>query len=118
MIFAKITPAAEVFVQTSPFNSEVHAANWMGAAARNYVLGQELTTFRVFFGEIYVPTQQEVEQGVSPLPTFINMWTTSMEFTAQQLSTWGSSDESALQIIAASINCTILEFVDLPNVSI
>ena len=118
MIFAKISPAAEVSVQTGPFSSQVYAANWMGASVRNYVLGQELTTFQVYFGTLHFPTEQEVQQGMSPVPTFTSMYNTLMQYTAQQLSTWGSNDETALLIIATSLNTTIQEYLNVPNINL
>jgi len=118
MLFAKISPPAEISIQTGPFTAETISANWMTASARNYVLGEEITQFQVYFGTLVIPTQQEVQQGISSVPTYSNFYNTIMQFTAQQLSSWGTNDETALIIIASSLNVTILEFLNLPNVNL
>lgn len=117
MLFAKINPPCSVSVQTTPFQSDTIVGNWMTAYSNVYCLGQEFTTFNVIFGNLVIPTQQEIQQGASPNPTFSSIYSVKLTYTAQELASWGTNDEVALDIIAQSLNTSILEFMNVPTIT-
>lgn len=117
MLFAKISPPCTVSVQTTPFQSDTIIGEWMTAYCMVYALGQEFTTFNVIFGNLSILTQQDIQQGASPIPTFTSIYSIRLTFTAQQLASWGTNDEVALEIIAQALNTTITEFLNIPEIT-
>jgi hypothetical protein len=113
MLFAKINPPASVVQQTSPFTHDVAIGEWMSASANPYVLGSEMTTFSVYFGN-FNPVAPE---GQPAQPLFGLVYTTMMSFTSEQLSDWGTDDSVMLEIIAASLNTEITEFLSVPEIA-
>lgn len=112
MLFAKVNPTAKVGVQTDPFNVLIKEASYMTAMASTYKLGQSSTRFEVVFGEFREPGP--VDEPA--LPPFNVMYTTSVEFTSEELATWGADDTVALELIAAKLGTDVVEVVNQPEI--
>jgi hypothetical protein len=105
MLLSKINPAAKKSVQNTPFESTIISLDFMTVIARPYILGSETTNFSVEFG-----TVTEVD-GVPS--SFHSQYQTQVILTSDELSTWGTDDETLLNIIATKLNIDVLEFVNI-----
>lgn len=112
MLFAKINPTAKIAKQTDPFNIEVIEVSYMTAMAAGYKLGQLTTTFEVIFGEFTTPGAPD-EPALAP---FHVMHTTHVEFTSEELVSWGADDTVALELIAAKLGTNVVEVVNEPDI--
>lgn len=113
MLFAKINPPSSIVKQIDAFNYNASQGQFITASAVPYVLGSGKTTFQLFFGNFTEPLP-ESEPAIVP---FDVLYTTFVELTAEQLSSWGENDEEALIAIANVLNVEILEFKDVPDIS-
>jgi hypothetical protein len=103
MIIAKITPTATKVTQVTPFSSETKTLDYMTAIARPYVVGASETGFQVSFGTVEVDSDGKIVK-------YNNETNERLVLTSEELSTWGTNDESLLTIIANKLNVTISKF--------
>lgn len=112
MLFAKISPEAEIVKQTTPFAHDIKNCEYMTASANPYTLGSSETYFTIFFGNFNVqPTD-----GSPALPIFEVVYSTTIKLSADELAAWGTDDREALTVISDAINTTITEYKDVPDV--
>ena len=105
MLFAKISPAAEVPQNTSPFAFEVIMADYITASANPYTLGTTSVNFNVVYG---TPTFDE--QG--NMLTFNPLTRGSVTLSDGQISQWGIDDRVVLAEICTVLGTTAVEFVE------
>lgn len=105
MIIAKINPAATKVTQVTPFSSITESLEYMTAIARPYIPGATNTFFQVIFGTAEIDSESNVVN-------FSEKTSERMSFTDEELSTWGTNDETLLTIVAAKLNVSILEFLN------
>ena len=105
MLYAKISPAAQIVKQDGPFSSTVIEAEYILVNARNYVLGEGQTVFNVSFGTpSYFPNG-----GFQGFKTEL---TNSTTLTSTELANWGTDDSIIFPLIAAKQGFTIVEILD------
>lgn len=108
MLVAKINPPALKVIEPTPFSSTTKNLDYYTAVARPYVPGAELTNFQLQFGVINLDEIGQVVNFNSELNSQITM-------TSQELSTWGTDDDTLLTLIAAKLGVSVLEIVDVPG---
>lgn len=102
MLYAKISPAAEVAVQDGPFSTKVESLEFVTISVMNYTPGSESTAFIVKYGK--------PEFRNNFLLGFNAPYNQSLTLTAEQLSTWGTDDTSLFEIVAENQGFEIVEF--------
>lgn len=108
MIIAKINPAATKVNQITPFSSTTETLDYMTAIARPYVPGATNTNFQVSFGSVETDEEGNVVK-------FNQKTNERMIFTKEELSTWGTNDETLLTIVATKLGVSITEFIDFES---
>ena len=108
MIIGKINPTATKIEQVNPFSSITHNLEYMTAIARPYVPGASKTEFEVQFGNVITDNEGNVIE-------FNGMSSEMMILTKDDLSTWGTNDETLLNIVASKLNVSITQFVDFKS---
>jgi len=109
MLLAKISPAAEIVVQTTPFEHSTTEASYMSVVANPYIPDAEVTNFTLSFGYSVPPTPPEEPQS----PSYIFIYIYQLSLTNEELSTWGTDDEELYQIVANKLGCSIIEFINV-----
>lgn len=105
MLYAKISPAAQIVKQDGPFSTIVKQAEYIIVDARNYVLGEGQTVFSVSFGTpSYFPN--------GGFQGFQNELTNTTTLTSTELANWGTDDSVIFPLIAAKQGFTIVEVLD------
>lgn len=112
MLFAKISPQAEIVKQTTPFAHDIKNCEYMTASANPYRLGSSETYFTVYFGNF----NEQPTDGSPALPIFDVVYSTTIKLFADELASWGTDDKEALEVISDAINTTITEYKDMPDV--
>jgi hypothetical protein len=112
MLFAKISPTAKAATQDGAFIVHENTCEWMTANTQ-YSLGQEYTRFQISFGNFVVNT----DPNEPALNIFDKLLTIFLDFTKEELSTWGQDDAVVFDIIAAKIGTTVVEVVDKPEIT-
>jgi hypothetical protein len=105
MIIAKINPAATKINQITPFSSTTESLEYMTAIARPYIPGATNTFFQVVYGTIEIDNESNVV-------SFYEKTSERISFTDEELSTWGTNDETLLTIIATKLNVSVIEFLN------
>lgn len=105
MLYAKISPAAQIVKQDGPFSSTVKSVEYVVIDAVNYVLGQEQTNFNVQFG-----TPKYFPNGI--LSGFQSELPTAVILTATELANWGEDDSVIFPLVGAKLGFTIVEVLD------
>lgn len=108
MIIAKINPTATKVTQVSPFSSTTETLEYMTAIARPYIPGATNTNFQVSFGSVDTDEENNVVR-------FNQKTRERMTFTKEELSTWGTNDETLLTIVATKLGVSITEFIDFES---
>lgn len=106
MLYTKISPAATITKQTSPFESETISADFMTAIARPYGAGASSVNFEVIFGTI------KLDENNVPV-SFDRLFTSSTTLLSTELSGWGVDDSNLLEVIAIKVGTTATEFVTI-----
>ncbi len=109
MLFAKISPQAQLISQANPFSSTTKNVEYMSAIARPYAIGAEVVNFEVLFGDIIF---DENEVPVS----FQNVITSNVSLNSTQLAGWGVDDSYILTQIAALMPTTVVSYVTISEV--
>lgn len=105
MLYAKISPAAQIVRQDGPFSSTVKSVDHIVIDAVNYVLGQEETKFAVKF-----ITPQYFPNGI--LSGFQVDFPTGVALTATELANWGQDDSVIFPLVGAKLGFTVVEILD------
>jgi hypothetical protein len=113
MLFAKINPTAKMGIQEDVFNVLISEAPYITATAQMYKLGQAHTRFEVLFGDFPEPI---VDPNEPAQPPFKKMLTQVMEFTAEELSSWGADDTVVLELIADKLGVDVVEIVNKEDI--
>jgi hypothetical protein len=108
MLITKINPPAIKIVETTPFSSTTKNLDYMTAVARPYTPGAPSTNFQIQFGSV-VLNENEV------IVRFNNETSSQITMTSEELSDWGTNDEVLLELIAAKLNVSILETINVPG---
>lgn len=104
MLYAKISPAAQVVTQDGPFNTTVQTADLVTATAQDYTMGISKMNFILTFGSP-VYDKDEKLLGIKPLVG------DTLTLTKEELADWGTDDSYILNLAAQKKNFTILEFI-------
>ena len=110
MLYAKISPAAQVVKQDGPFNTTVVSANYMVASTTNYVMGETDLNLVVSYGAA-VTNQDGVFLGCNFLTG------EHVKLTKEEVSEWGTDDTYILNLIAEKKGLTILEIIDSSTIT-
>lgn len=110
MLIAKISPSANIVSQVTPFAFEQIGSEYMTIVANQYVPDSEYTNLSILFGVMSSPVLSDNPQ---PSP-FVLKYDYPMSLTADDLSTWGTSDRELFNIVANKFGITILEFINIP----
>ena len=106
MLIAKITPPAIKIVESTPFSSTTKNLEYMTAIARPYVPGASITNFQIQFGELRLDNTDTVVG-------FDNESNSQLSMTSEELSTWGTNDETLLTLIAAKLGVSVIEIISI-----
>jgi hypothetical protein len=111
MLFAKISPTAKAAKQIDALDVSFTECHWM-TATTEYRLGQNNTKFQIIFGNF--TANPDPNQPAENL--FQRTFTVFIDFTSQELSTWGEDDSVVFNIIASKIGTSIIEVADKPEI--
>ena len=108
MLYAKVTPVAQVVKQVNPFNTSTTTADHVGVTARPYALGASQVNFEVVFGNIV--TNNNVQE-------FKQLTSSSVILTAAELANWGTDDTVALTAVVTKLNsaATLSDFITIED---
>jgi len=102
MLYAKISPAAEVVIQDGPFSTKVESLEFVTIFVINYAPGSESTIVVVRYGKPEFRNDSFLGFNAS--------YNQNLTLTAEQLSTWGTDDTSLFEIVAENQGFEIVEF--------
>lgn len=105
MLFAKISPEAQVINQISPFSSITTNCEYMGVVARPYILGNEIVNFELQYGNI------EFDNLLNPI-NFTYVKSYGITLSGNQLANWGIDDRYIFEEIAQVLGFTIVSFLE------
>lgn len=108
MLIAKINPPAIKILETTPFSSTTKNLDYMTAIARPYTPGAPSTNFQIQFGLVNLDENNVVI-------SFNNETNSQLTMTSEELSTWGTTDDVLLNLIATKLGISILEIVNVPG---
>lgn len=103
MIIAEITPGAQKITKVSPFSSTTETLNYMTALARPYIPGGKVNNFQVRYGSV-----EKNEEG--EIVRFDEHESQRLELTSEDLKTWGTNDETLLEIIASKLGLSVKNY--------
>lgn len=103
MLICKITPPASKINKISPFSSTTETLEYMSTIARPYIPGSEENNFNVVYGSVTTDDKGDIKK-------FNQKESQRMMLTKEELSTWGTNDETLLQIIATKLGVSIVSF--------
>jgi hypothetical protein len=106
MLFAQISPQAEIITQINPFSSITTNCEYMGVLARPYVLGTESVNFELQFGNI-------VFTGMMDPTSFIYVRSSNIVLSGNQLTNWGIDDTYIIEEIAGILGISVLSYVEI-----
>lgn len=105
MLFAKISPQAQIINQITPFSSETTYCEYMGVIARPYVLGTEVVNFEIQYGNLVF------DELLNPI-NYIYVKSYVITLSGDQLNNWGIDDRYIFEEIAGILGIQILNYVD------
>jgi hypothetical protein len=108
MLIAKINPPAVKSIGVTPFSSTTTNLNYMTAIARPYAPGASSTSFQIQFGTANL---NEIDEIIG----FRNELDSQLVMTSEELSTWGTNDDTLLNLIASKLGVSVIEIVDVPQ---
>lgn len=104
-LIGKISPTAQYFNNSDPFNPTPVVANYMVAAATPYVLGTNSVTFTIYYGNC---TFNSLNQVIG----FTTIVRENVVVSGQLIDTWGVDDAVVLTELAILQGTTITEFIE------
>lgn len=105
MLYAKISPAAQITVQDGPFSTKVETVEFVAITAHSYSMGDDPVRFTVSYGkpqfhnEIYIRFDAKYQQNVI--------------LEASDLAQWGTDDSVVFEIIGEKQGFTVEEIIDI-----
>jgi hypothetical protein len=108
MLFAKILPAAQKIIQSTPFESTIVTADYMSALARPYSLGANKVNFEVIYCTI------TFDENQNPIK-FDTVTSSNVILQNSQLQGGGSDDSFILQQLASSLSITIESYITVAD---
>lgn len=108
MLISKINPPAVKSIGVTPFSSTTQNLDYMTAIARPYAPGASSTSFQIQFGTVNL---NEIDEIIG----FRNELDSQIVMTSEELSTWGTNDNTLLNLIATKLGVSVLEIVDVPQ---
>jgi len=105
VLFAKISPAAEVPAMISPFEYQVKIADYVTALADQYRLGASQAVFNIRYGLVTLN-----EAGA--IVKFETLLTDRIVLEGQDIADWGTDDSVVLAKICEKLGTEAIEFVE------
>ena len=106
MLYAKISPAAQLVTQNGPFGTTTKSAEYVAISALDYSLGANPVNLIVQYGEPIFNGEQFL---------FFNpIIRQRLELTSEQLATWGTDDSVVFNIVAQNQGFEIVELLTTP----
>lgn len=105
MLYAKISPAAQIVVQDGPFKTITKSAEYVAISALDYSMGADPVTLVAQYGE-------PVFNNEGAFLFFSPLTRQRLQFTAEQLATWGSDDSVVFSIVGQDQGFSVLEVID------
>ena len=106
MLIAKINPPAIKVVNPTPFSSTTKNLEYMSAVARPYGAGASITNFQIQFGTVILDDESQIVNFNPENQTQISM-------TSEELSSWGTNDETLLRLLCAKLGVSVLEVISI-----
>ncbi len=106
MLFAQISPQAQIITQINPFSSTTVNCEYIGVVARPYVLGTEIVNFEVQYGNIIFTDM------MNPIEfTYVKSY--GITLSGDQLTNWGLDDTFIFEEIATILGVDVLGYVEI-----
>lgn len=105
MLYAKISPAAQVVKQNGPFDTNITSADYMTASVNRYVMGISDAELTVSYG---TPVYDEAGK----LLGCNFLLGEQLKLTKEELADWGTDDAYIFNLIASKKGLTIVEIID------
>lgn len=104
MLYAKISPAAQITVQDGPFSTKVESVEFVAIAVQSYNMGDDPATFIVSYGEPVI--YDNVYRG------FNGKYQQRLTLGASDIAQWGTDDSVVFDIIGGKQGFTVVEIID------
>lgn len=105
MLYAKINPPAGIIDKNALFSGVIKELDYMTATVRPYFIGGHKFTFEVSFGNVTYDAENN--------PRFVKVDSKQIIMTSNELSTWGTDDTVALELIATKLGTSVVEVIDI-----
>jgi hypothetical protein len=106
MLIAKINPPAIKVVNPTPFSSTTKNLEYMTAAARPYIPGASETNFQLQFGNVTLNDESQIVN-------FNGENQSQLSMTSEELSTWGTNDDTLLRLLCAKLGVSVVEIISV-----
>lgn len=108
MIIAKLNTGITIVKQDSPFSQSTSATYmWFTASVPRYLPGAATYGVNVIYGDA-------VEENSIPT-SFIRKGVHKVDFTNEELSTWGTDDNAFISIVATKVGLSISNTYEVPD---
>lgn len=104
MLYAKISPAAQITVQDGPFSTKVESVEFVAISVHSYSMGDDPATFTVSYGEPVF--YENIYRG------FNGKYQQRLTLEASDLAQWGTDDSVVFDIIGGKQGFTVVEVID------
>lgn len=104
MLYAKISPPAQITVQDGPFSTKVESVEFVAISVHSYNMGDDPAIFTVLYGDpvIYDNTYRG----------FNGKYQQRLTLEASDLAQWGTDDSVMFDIIGEKQGFTVEEIID------
>jgi hypothetical protein len=109
MLYAKISPAAQITVQDGPFATKVESVEFVAIAVNSYSMGDDPATFIVSYGDPVI--YDNIYKG------FSSKYQQRLILEASDLAQWGTDDSVVFDIIAEKQGFTVVEIIDTKTIA-
>ena len=104
MLYAKISPAAQITVQDGPFSTKVENVEFVAISVHSYNMGDDPANFTVSYGNPVF--NDKVYRG------FSTKYQQRVTLEASDLAQWGTDDSVVFDIIGEKQGFTVAEIID------
>lgn len=104
MLYAKISPPAQIVVQDGPFATKVEEAEFVAITAQNYKMGDDPSRFIVMYGH-------QIYSGDTPI-AFRPKYQIDLMLDASDIARWGDDDSVMFDIIGEKQGFEVIEIID------
>lgn len=101
MLYAKISPAAQVVKQDGPFNTTLQTADHMIVSA-GYIMGASSTEFNIGYGN-------PVNDADGKIVSWNFLISEQLTLTKEELADWGTDDSYIINLIAQKKGLQVIE---------